>query len=94
MSRNNGHSRHDLREIALTGSFSRDNLDLAASAQELADRAPAGSLHHAAARSVAITCATTRDADQARTTLDGLTPEDVRKAALELFDRLSAAPES
>ncbi|WP_433500755.1 hypothetical protein ACQP1K_10875 [Sphaerimonospora sp. CA-214678] len=74
----------------MTGSFSRDNLDLAASAQEIADSMPEGSLHHTAARSVAITCATTRDAAHARTTLDGLTPEDVRRAALELFDRLSA----
>lgn len=66
----------------------RDNLDLATSAQELADSAPAGSVSRAAAASVAITCATTRDVDQARTALDGLAPEEVRLAALELFDRL------
>jgi hypothetical protein len=67
----------------------RDNLDLAASAQELADAAPAGSVERAAASSVAITLATTRDVASARRTLDGLTPDEVRKAALELFDRLS-----
>lgn len=66
----------------------RDNLDLATSAQELADRAPVGSITKAAAASVAITCATTRDFEQARITLDGLSPADVRQAALELFDRL------
>ncbi|WP_336210870.1 hypothetical protein [Nonomuraea sp. LPB2021202275-12-8] len=68
----------------------RDNLDLAANAQQLADDAPAGSLDRAAAASVAITLATTRDVAQARQTLDGLSPEDVRQAALALFDRLSA----
>ncbi|MEU8250726.1 hypothetical protein [Nonomuraea sp. NPDC048916] len=67
-----------------------DNLDLAASAQQLADTAPAGSLDRVAATSVAITLATTRDAEQARKTLDGLSPDDVRQAALVLFDRLSA----
>ncbi|MEZ7127597.1 hypothetical protein ACBR40_19895 [Nonomuraea sp. AD125B] len=68
----------------------RDNLDLAASAQKLADAAPTGSIDRAAASSVAITLATTRDIDQARETLGGLSPEEVREAALELFDRLSA----
>ncbi|QYC45295.1 hypothetical protein Nocox_38725 [Nonomuraea coxensis DSM 45129] len=68
----------------------RDNLDLAASAQELADAAPTGSIDRAAASSVAITLATTRDITQARETLDGLSPEEVREAALQLFDRLSA----
>ncbi|MER7362381.1 hypothetical protein ACI2LC_25765 [Nonomuraea wenchangensis] len=68
----------------------RDNLDLAASAQELADAAPTGSIDRAAASSVAITLATTRDIDQARATLDGLSPQEVREAALQLFDRLSA----
>ncbi|MEV0583979.1 hypothetical protein [Nonomuraea sp. NPDC050310] len=67
----------------------KDNLDLATSAQELADRAPAGSLDRAAAHSVAITLATTRDAAHARQTLDGLNPEEVRHAAIELFDRLA-----
>ncbi|MGI5273236.1 hypothetical protein ACQEUU_29090 [Nonomuraea sp. CA-218870] len=67
----------------------RDNLDLAANAQELADAAPAGSVDRAAASSVAITLATTRDMAQARETLDGLAPEEVRAAALALFDRLS-----
>ncbi|GGO83292.1 hypothetical protein [Nonomuraea cavernae] len=66
-----------------------DNLDLAASAQQLADAAPAGSLDRVAATSVAITLATTRDAEQARKTLDGLSPDDVRQAAVTLFDRLS-----
>ncbi|MFD1536882.1 hypothetical protein [Nonomuraea guangzhouensis] len=67
----------------------RDNLDLAASAQQLADAAPAGSLDRAAAASVAITLATTRDVIQARQTLDGLAPQDVRQAALTLFEELS-----
>ncbi|MCA2228131.1 MULTISPECIES: hypothetical protein [Nonomuraea] len=69
----------------------RDNLDLAASAQQLADAAPAGSLDRAAAASVAITLATTRDVVQARETLDGLAPQDVRQAALMLFEELSAS---
>ncbi|MEO3874470.1 hypothetical protein ABGB18_37245 [Nonomuraea sp. B12E4] len=68
----------------------RDNLDLAASAQELADAAPTGSIDRAAASSVAITLATTRDISAARKTLDGVTPQEVREAAVALFDRLSA----
>ncbi|XVQ83041.1 hypothetical protein ACQP2K_29950 [Microbispora siamensis] len=74
----------------MTTQFGKDNLDLAASAEALADSAPTGSLRHAAAKSVAITFATTRDADQARSTLNGISPADVRQAALELFDELSA----
>ncbi|MEV7970325.1 hypothetical protein AB0O34_30700 [Sphaerisporangium sp. NPDC088356] len=70
-----------------------DNLDLATTAREIADSAPAGSLSHAAATSVAITCATTRDISEARAALDGVTPDDVRDAALELFIRLAAAAE-
>jgi len=73
----------------VTSPLSRDNLDLATSAQEMADNAPAGSLRHAAAASVAITCATTRDNDHARSTLDGIAPDEVRLAALALFDQLS-----
>ncbi|MFC5824944.1 hypothetical protein [Nonomuraea insulae] len=68
----------------------RDNLDLAASAQQLADSAPTGSIDRAAASSVAITLATTRDIADARNTLDGVAPEEVRQAALALFDRLSS----
>ncbi|GAA4093054.1 hypothetical protein ACIBH1_31290 [Nonomuraea sp. NPDC050663] len=67
----------------------RNNLDLAEEAQRLADGAPAGSLDRVAAHSVAITCATTRDTEQARQTLDGLAPQEVRQAAIELFDRLA-----
>ncbi|TQS25575.1 hypothetical protein [Microbispora sp. KK1-11] len=74
----------------MTTKFGKDNLDLAASAEALADSAPTGSLRHAAAKSVAITFATTRDAAQARNTLNGISPADVRQAALELFDELSA----
>ncbi|GIH61437.1 MULTISPECIES: hypothetical protein [Microbispora] len=74
----------------MTTPFGKDNLDLAASAEALADSAPTGSLRHAAAKSVAITFATTRDADHARSTLNGISPADVRQAALELFDELSA----
>ncbi|GGK89749.1 hypothetical protein Sme01_50110 [Sphaerisporangium melleum] len=70
-------------------SASADNLDLATSARELADREPAGSLTHAAATSVAITCATTRNIAEARAVLYGVTPPDVREAALALFNRLS-----
>ncbi|PZG13970.1 hypothetical protein [Nonomuraea aridisoli] len=69
----------------------RDNLDLATSAQELADAAPTGSIDRAAASSVAITLATTRDITDARKTLDGVTPEEVRQAALALFERLAAS---
>jgi hypothetical protein len=65
-----------------------DNLDLAARAREVADNAPAGSLRRAAAGSVAVTCATTRTVAEARSVLDGVTPEDVREAALVLLDRL------
>lgn len=68
----------------------RDNLDLATSAQELADAAPAGSIDHAAASSVAITLATTRDIAAARKTLDGVTPDEVRRAAVALFERLAS----
>ncbi|MEU5861735.1 MULTISPECIES: hypothetical protein [unclassified Nonomuraea] len=68
----------------------RDNLDLAASAQQLADAAPTGSIDRAAASSVAITLATTRDITDARQALDGLSPAEVRQAALDLFDQLAA----
>jgi hypothetical protein len=37
---------------------------------------------------VAVTCATTRTVDQARSVLDGVTPDDVRQAALALLDDL------
>ncbi|MDH2426267.1 hypothetical protein [Sphaerisporangium sp. TRM90804] len=66
-----------------------DNLDLATSARAIADGKPAGTLGHAAATSVAITLATTRDVPEARAVLDGVTPQDVRQAAIELLDRLS-----
>jgi hypothetical protein len=66
-----------------------DNLDLAVSAREIADSAPAGSLRQAAAGSVAVTCATTRDLEHARKVLHGVSPEEVRSAALELLDHLS-----
>ncbi|GGO26599.1 hypothetical protein GCM10010116_53390 [Microbispora rosea subsp. aerata] len=74
----------------MTSHFGKDNLDLAASAEALAESAPTGSLRHAAAKSVAITFATTRDAAEARSTLNGISPEDVRRAALEIFDELAA----
>ncbi|MBP2705856.1 hypothetical protein JOL79_18765 [Microbispora sp. RL4-1S] len=72
----------------MTTSFN-DNLDLAATAEKLADSAPTGSIRHAAAKSVAITFATTRDLSEARTALGGLTPDEVRRAALELFSEIS-----
>ncbi|MEV5408745.1 hypothetical protein AB0K60_07900 [Thermopolyspora sp. NPDC052614] len=74
----------------MSASGTRENLDLAASAREIADNAPAGSLQQAAAGSVAVTCATTRTVAEARTVLEGVTPEEVRLAALELLDRLEA----
>jgi hypothetical protein len=74
----------------LSSPSTKDNLDLAESAQHIADRAPAGSLEKAAAGSVAVTCATTRDLAHARTVLAGVEPADVRDAAIELFDRLTA----
>ncbi|GAA3256562.1 hypothetical protein GCM10020216_093700 [Nonomuraea helvata] len=78
------------RTVFIRGDPLRDNLDLAASAQELADAAPTGSIDHAAASSVAITLATTRDISHARMTLDGVSPDEVREAAVALFERLSA----
>ena len=74
----------------MTTSRTTDNLDLAASAREMADSRPVGTLGHTAAASVAITCATTRDIDQARSVLSGVTPDEVRRAALEIFERLTA----
>jgi hypothetical protein len=74
----------------LTTPSARDILDLAESAREIADSAPLGSPRQAAAGAVAVTCATTRDVTQARTVLEGVTPVEVRRAALELFDHLSA----
>jgi hypothetical protein len=74
----------------LTNPHTNDNLDLAAKAQELADNELAGLLDRTAAKSVAITCATTRDLAEARDALGGVSPDEVRQAALELFDRLSA----
>jgi hypothetical protein len=77
----------------LTTPRTTDNLDFAASAREMADSEPAGTLRHTAAASVAITFATTRDIDQARSVLGGVTPDDVRRAALEIFERLTAEAE-
>jgi hypothetical protein len=79
-----------LEENPLTNPHTSDNLDLASRAQKLADDASTGSLGQVAAKSVAITCATTRDLAEARDTLGGVSPDEVRQAALELFDRLSA----
>ncbi|GGM89868.1 hypothetical protein GCM10010106_41680 [Thermopolyspora flexuosa] len=70
--------------------MSAENLDLAAIARRIADNAPNGSLEQAAAGSVAVTCATTRTLAEARSVLAGVTPENVRRAALELLDRLEA----
>ena len=66
-----------------------DNLELAERARAVADRAPAGSLEKAAAGSVAVTCATTRSVAHARDVLDGVTPDSVRKAAIQLLDHLA-----
>lgn len=67
----------------------QDNLALATTARELADRAPAGSLEAAVAGSVAVTCATTRTLDEARDVLGGLHPEEVRRPAIEFLERLA-----
>jgi hypothetical protein len=66
----------------------RDNLDLATTAREMADLAPAGSFDKAVAGSVAVTCATTRTLDEARDVLSGIVPVEVRGPAIELLDRL------
>ena len=58
----------------MTNPHTHDNLDLAAKAQELADNELAGLLDRTAAKSVAITCATTRDLTEARDALDGVSP--------------------
>jgi hypothetical protein len=67
----------------------RDNLDLATTAREMADRAPAGSFEKAVAGSVAVTCATTRTLDEARDVLAGIVPVEVRLPAIEFLDRLA-----
>lgn len=67
----------------------RDNLDLATTAREMADRAPAGSFEKAVAGSVAVTCATTRTIEEARDVLGGIVPVEVRKPAIEFLDRLA-----
>jgi hypothetical protein len=67
----------------------KDNLDLAASAREVADQAPAGSLEKAVAGSVAVTCATTRTFEEARDVLGGIHPVEVRAPAIEFLERLA-----
>jgi hypothetical protein len=67
----------------------RDNLDLATTARELADRAPNGSLEKAVAGSVAVTCATTRTVEEARDVLGGLEPVEIREPAIAFLDRLA-----
>lgn len=67
----------------------QDNLDLATTAREMADRAPAGSLEKAVAGSVAVTCATTRTVEEARDVLGGIVPVEVRRPAIEFLDRLA-----
>jgi hypothetical protein len=67
----------------------KDNLDLATSAREVADQAPAGSLEKAVAGSVAVTCATTRTVEEARDVLGGIHPVEVRGPAIEFLERLA-----
>jgi hypothetical protein len=74
----------------LSTPYTRDNLDLAATAREAADRAPDGSLEKAVAGSVAVTCATTRTVDDARHVLRGIVPPEVRKPAIDFLDHLVA----
>lgn len=71
--------------------YTRDNLDLATTAHELADRAPDGSFEKAVAGSVAITCATTRTLDEARDVLGGIVPVEVRRPAIDLLERLAVS---
>lgn len=68
-----------------------DNLDLATTAREMADQAPAGSLEKAVAGSVAITCATTRTYQEAIDVLGGIQPVEVRRPAIEFLERLALA---
>lgn len=81
------HTSHKPHKTDLDG---MDNLDVAMRARELADDASPGSLRQAAAGSVAVACATTRDLKEARMALEGVNPAHVRDAALDLLDRLSA----
>jgi hypothetical protein len=67
----------------------QDNLDLATTAREVADRAPAGSLEKAVAGSVAVTCATTRTFEEAKDVLGGLEPEEIREPAIAFLERLA-----
>lgn len=76
----------------MSTSKTRDNLDLAATARDMADQAPAGSLAKAVAGSVAVTCATTRTFDEARDVLGGVVPVEVRLPAIELLERLAVEP--
>jgi hypothetical protein len=73
----------------LSTSKTRDNLDLATTAREMADQAPSGSLEKAVAGSVAVTCATTRTVEEARDVLGGVVPIEVRRPAIQLLDRLA-----
>jgi hypothetical protein len=73
----------------LSTSKTRDNLDLATTAREMADQAPSGSLEKAVAGSVAVTCATTRTVEEARDVLGGVVPIEVRLPAIQLLDRLA-----
>jgi hypothetical protein len=74
----------------LSASIQPDNLDLASTARELADRAPSGSLEKAVAGSVAVTCATTRTYEEAIDVLRGIQPVEVRRPAIEFLERLAA----
>lgn len=69
----------------------RDNLDLATTAQEMAERAPAGSFEKAVAGSVAITCATTRTYEEAVDVLGGIVPVEVRAPAIEFLERIAVS---
>jgi hypothetical protein len=73
----------------LSTQHAKDNLDLATTAREVADRAPAGSLEKAVAGSVAITCATTRTFEEAKDVLGGIHPVEVRAPAIEFLERLA-----
>ncbi|GLY87552.1 hypothetical protein [Actinoallomurus iriomotensis] len=68
-----------------------DNLDLATTAREMADQAPAGSFEKAVAGSVAVTCATTRTYEEAIDVLGGIQPVEVRRPAIEFLKRLALA---
>jgi hypothetical protein len=75
----------------VTGTEVAGNRTLAARAQDLASRAPAGSAQRKAAGCAAIALGETRTIPAARKILAGVGNADVRQAAVSLLDELAAA---